>query len=113
MRQQIISKLIYPRLLVKDHLDLDDCDHSGRYDLAARDCEKCDDEPECHWLYDTDEFELLQQRPLEELVDALEFALGYVGAEVSRLRHSRQRCNCESCVWLRDALRLFEAVQEI
>ncbi len=110
MRQKITSTLVYPRLLVGDRLDLDNCQHSGLYDSAGQDCQDCDAEPECEWLYDTEEFLLLQKRPMERMVEALEFALGYVGGEIARAKHNRQRCACEMCVWLRDAQRLCEEI---
>ncbi len=113
VRQKITSTLVYPRLLVSDWMELDDCPHSGLYDLAARDCQDCNAGPECEWLYDTEEFLLLQERPMETLVEALEFALGCVGGEVARLRHHYQRCACEMCVWFRGAQRLFEKIVDV
>jgi len=112
MRQEIINALIFPRMLVKDHLELDNCDHSGRYDGAATDCQRCGAEPQCQWLYDNDEFEAIQESTTEKLVDALEFALAYVGGEVANLKHSYRRCNCDICIWLRDAHKLFIKINE-
>ncbi|MEE8429516.1 MAG: hypothetical protein V3S33_08460 [Gammaproteobacteria bacterium] len=112
IRQKITSTLVYPRRLVGDQLDLDHCRHSGLYNSAARDCQDCDTEPECEWLYDTEEFLLLQKRPMKKLVEALEFALGYMGGEIARVRHHRQRCGCEMCVWLRGAQRLCEEIYD-
>jgi hypothetical protein len=39
--------------------------------------------PECAWLYDNYEFASLQQRPMGTLVEALEFAIGYVDASTA------------------------------
>jgi hypothetical protein len=61
-------------------------------------------------LYDNDEFAALQQRPIEALVEALEFAMGYVDALTRQWQHDSRHCRCDACTWLRDAQRLFNAV---
>ena len=110
MKETIIEALAYPRSLVRGDMDLDGCQHAGNYLGNRRDCDQCDQGAECEWLYSNDEFVALASKPLEELEGALEFAIGYVDARVTRARHKPRKCQCEACTWLRRTRRLLDRV---
>jgi hypothetical protein len=111
MRQRLISLLAYPRQLIRDQLELEDCRHSGQYDPGDPACIECTDEAECRWLYSNDEFAALDHKPWNALLDALEYALGFVGGYSTRNTHDQQRCGCDACSWLREAEALYAEIQ--
>lgn len=99
--------LDYPRALARGNMELHSCIHAGNFDLADQRCRQCEYELECDWLLHTDLDAALRAKPPAELVRALEFALSYVDARVTRRGgHSRRSCPCEACRWLRDATAL-------
>ena len=109
-REQVIEALLFPRSLVRDHIEIDQCAHAGHYAKDRKDCQQCDYGPECEWLYSNDEFIALERKPLPVLAQALEFALGYVDAQVSLWGHQHTSCHCDACVWLRRTQRLYGEV---
>ncbi len=78
MRERSIELLAYPRDQVRNNVELDHCSHNGLYAEGDRECQNCDYEMECNWLYHNDEFAALKQKSIEDLVDALEFVAGYI-----------------------------------
>jgi hypothetical protein len=110
MRKQIIETLAFSRALVRDGLDPQDCAHDTNYDPEDRGCVECEYGPECRWLFENDEFAALERKPLEHLVDALEFALAYVAARTRS--HNRHTCRCDICHWQRQAQKLRNSVPE-
>lgn len=109
MREKFISALAYPRTVVRDDILPDDCPHDHVYNSGDRHCQKCGFDMECAWLYRNDEFSALQLRPLAELVDALEFSLGYVQRRTVEARHNHESCRCTTCTWSREAEALIDA----
>ena len=110
MKREIIKALAYPVSLARGGIDLHDCDHCGHYDETGSDCSQCVQAPECEWLRGHDEFASLEEKSLEELESALQFALGLVAAQITHWGHAPRVCRCEACAWLRQAQRLFERV---
>ena len=110
MRNRIIQALSYPTALIRGGVELDSCSHSGQYNDLDPECTYCDFEPECAWLFRHDENVSLAEKPLADLVEALEFCYGYVDAHTARLGHEFETCNCDACRWLRDAGRLMESL---
>ncbi len=108
MRQGLIEALSYPRELVRNDMDLDDCPHNGLYDNEDGRCLACPQRPECEWLYDNEEFAALEQKSIAEILAALEIASDYVAAQIAYWEHDSRQCGCTSCTWLRDALRLVD-----
>ncbi len=108
MRQQVIQMLAYPRAVVRNELkpELWDCPHNGFFDEEDQRCVLCDNQPECQWLYSNDEFAALGQRNMEGLAEGLQFAVRYISALAAYLGHMSHTCQCEMCVWLRDAQRI-------
>jgi hypothetical protein len=108
MRQVLIEALKYPRELVRDNLELDECPHAGLYDNEDGKCIACPQQSECEWLYNNEGFAALGKKPITQILTALEIAADYVAAQVTYWEHDSGRCGCTSCSWLRDALRLVD-----
>jgi hypothetical protein len=108
MRQSLIEALSYPRELVRNDMDLDDCPHSGLYDDEDGRCLACPQQPECEWLYNNEEFAALGQKPVAEILAALEIASDYVAAQIAYWEHDSRQCGCTSCTWLGEASRLVD-----
>jgi hypothetical protein len=108
MRDELISALTYPRLIVRDRIVPDDCPHNRSFDRKDRRCLGCEFAVECLWLCRNDEFAALRLRPLEELVDALEFSLGYIQRRDNEPKHSAN-CRCSTCVWSHKTKALIDA----
>ena len=103
MRQQIIELLTYPRLAMFDRIQADGCPHGAHFQDDRQMCRECAFGPECDWLSGTDVFTGLAQRPVEDLMLALRFAVDYVDTTCTRAGHNRRACVCSACTWLRDA----------
>lgn len=58
------------------------------------------------WLYSNEEFAALGQKPIGEILAALDDAVEYMAAQVAYLEHDNPQCACASCAWLRDTPRL-------
>lgn len=113
MKEKIIDILDFPRQWVRGDLgpEFVDCPHAGQYDVKDRRCRDCDNGPECLWLYNNDEYLALSQRPLHDLLDALDFAICYVNAGVMNWGHVSDTCQCKACSWLRTAHQVHDDVQ--
>ena len=109
MRDELISALAYPRSVVRDYVQPDVCPHNRSFDGEDRRCLDCEFEVECLWLCRNDEFAALRLRPLDELVDALEFSLGYVQRRIDEPRHNTATCSFATCAWSREAEALIDA----
>lgn len=112
MRRKLIRALSYPRFLMRDYLELDDCDFHGTFDPACPQCRVCSQEPECQWLINHDEFAALENKAVVDLVRALETALMYVDARVAFWDHNRRVCVCDACRWLRTTRHLLREATE-
>lgn len=108
MRQDLIEALNYPREFVRNEIELDGCPHNGLYDSEDGGCSACPQRPECEWLYHNGEFAALGQKPVAEILTALEIASDYVMAQVACWEHDSRQCGCTSCSWLRGALHLLD-----
>jgi hypothetical protein len=108
-----MEALVFPRFLVRGSIELHRCPHNANFAEADTTCHLCDFGPECQWLVHNDEFAALASKSLEELVDALEFALGYVDVQISHWGHNRRHCHCDACTWLRRAKHLHSRLMEL
>lgn len=108
MRNQILEALEFPRRLVRAELEPNQCPHDIQYDATDPVCLCCLDGPECQWLYATDGVASLDSRSLDELTQALEFAILSVAAQLAQGVHPESQCVCPSCVWLWQAEQLHE-----
>lgn len=101
MKNEIINVLAFPRALVRGEIDLEECRHAGNYAPQDRVCRDCYYGAECEWLFSNDECVALENKSLEELEGALEFAVGYVDAHMCHRGHDPALCRCEACSWLK------------
>ncbi len=106
MKERLIQSLVYPRYFVQNHMEIHDCVHSGLYAPNDLRCRECDQREECKWIFSNEEFAAFQEKPIEALLAALEFALDFVDAHIEGPGHKGQRCHCTTCSWLRDAQQL-------
>ena len=109
MKSEIIEILAFPRDMIRGNVPFETCEHAGNF--AARDpgCHVCESRLECEWLYHHDELSGLTERPLEALVEALQSAVLYVDACVTRAGHNPERCHCRACDWIRRAQDLHDS----
>ena len=112
MRGKIVKALTHSRILVRDQIELQACIHNGNYVAGNSECQFCQFEFECQWLYKNDEFAALQLKTTENLLEALQFAEAYVDAMITRWGHNKRICGCETCAWLRHTRRLLREAQD-
>jgi len=110
IEEYAIDLLGYPRWLAQHRIPLSNCPHSGFYNSRDRTCWDCAFAAECRWLNGHDEPTMLETKSSQQLFDALEFAIDYVRSDCSD--HHRRSCMCDSCSWLRTAMRLYKAYNE-
>ena len=110
MREKLIGQLGLPRDLVRRYQDLGRCPHNGMYDGKDIACLECEDQTECEWLYNNNEFSNLKQKSLTELLKALGFAMEFVSAQAVLWEHDSRDCGCETCSWLRETAELYDEV---
>lgn len=101
MKQHIIELLAHPRYLVLDEIDITECPHHSYYDETDPRCKYCELGEECRWLTNNEAFIALTKKPVEDLVQSLEFAVDYTTFRFDH--HNTRACICESCAWLREA----------
>ncbi len=104
--------LDFPRRIVRAEMDLFECQHNGEFDGNDRKCKECVDGPECQWLYATDAVAALESRSLNQLSEALEFAILSVAADAMEQEHDPQQCRCPMCGWLAQAEALHAEMRE-
>jgi hypothetical protein len=112
MKDKIIQTLAYPRLLVRGSMSLEDCEHNGNYAGGDSRCDDCEFALECRWLCNADEFAALERKPMEDVLDALDFAVDYVRAQTACAGHDSLTCRCNSCEWLRASELLLDEAAE-
>jgi len=108
LRHDIIAALKYPRTLIGAGLELERCPHGGMYTDDDPRCVACENAPECEWLFHNGEFAALTEKPVHDLVGALEYALLHVSAFASTAGHDLSNCDCANCCWVRNAQVLLE-----
>jgi hypothetical protein len=113
MRERILELFGQSRAMMRSQIELHECSHSGNFVPDSSECGQCDYEFECQWLYNNDEFAALERKPLETLLDSLEYALYYVEAQLIRWGHDKRGCHCEACAWLRDCRQLLRTSQRL
>ncbi len=104
MNETIIEILSYPRALMHQYIELEDCAHAGHYAAKEKECQRCDYEFECQWLFGNDECVALEQKSSEAVACSFESAIAYVEGMSILNGHDTHRCTCDNCTWTRDAL---------
>ncbi len=113
MKTEIIDTLEFPRQIIRGHVPIETCEHAGNFSSSDTRCLVCETRLECEWLYYNDESAALTEKPLDVVVDALDSAVLYVDACVTRAVHNARMCHCEACDWLRQARRLHETAERV
>jgi hypothetical protein len=113
MRERILELFGQSRAMMRSQIELNECFYNGNFAPDSSECGQCDYEFECQWLYNNDEFAALERKPLETLLDSLEYAQYYVEAQLIRWGHDKRGCHCEACAWLRDCRQLLRASQRL
>ena len=106
MRRQMIEAITYPRMLLLDSLDAEECPQNLYFNPAHPGCKYCEQSEECYWLNHNDEFSVLAKKSTQDLFIALQFCIDFVDARCSYQDHNVGRCACESCSWVRSARKL-------
>ena len=109
MRRRLIEALTYPRLFVLKDIGLEDCSHDSVFDPAWDRCRNCGLGQECHWLSSLNDFSDLANRPVHTLYGSLMYAIELIEMHIDKLQHDPRYCDCEACIWTRDARRLARA----
>lgn len=110
MKEEIIKALVFPRAMIRGEIAIEECPHAGNFCWQDVACQRCDCGAECEWLFSNDELVALEEKSLEELEGALEFAVGYVDARITRLGHESANCRCHACTWLKTGMALVDQV---
>ena len=101
--QEILELLAFPRSLMRDYLELDDCPHDGQFAVDDAHCRDCDNREECEWLFKNEAYLDLRRRNVTKLKRALAYGVDYVRGLATQYAHDQNRCRCPTCRWLRRA----------
>ncbi|MFZ0256939.1 MAG: hypothetical protein WAN46_15140 [Gammaproteobacteria bacterium] len=110
MKEEIIKALGFPRAVICGAISIEECPHAGNFSPQDVECKNCRCGAECEWLFSNDELVALEEKSLDELEGALEFAVGYVDARIMRLGHQTTNCHCHACTWLKTGMALVDQV---
>jgi hypothetical protein len=110
IKTQLIETLQFPRYMVRAGLDLEDCPHEGTFLADDLRCQECLNAEDCDWLFQIDETVSLEERPLEQLVRALGYALESVSSLLDPDQHGVD-CRCQTCNWRHQAGSLYGEVR--
>lgn len=111
LRQKIVEKLAFPRLLALGIIESEDCPYDLRFQPDDVACGACKFASECEWLDSDASLAMLARRPETELVQDLRFAIDYVRGVCDRANHSPSNCLCDACRWLVSARRLLKRAE--
>lgn len=103
MKAELIELLQVPRSLIGSQVATETCERDGFLLPGDPVCAVCETRVECEWLFCNDELAALDAKPRDDLVRALDEALLYVDACVTRNGHDRRTCTCELCEWIERA----------
>ena len=112
MRQRILEALAFPRLQVLKSIDLRECPHDGVFESDSERCQHCDLDNGCHWLKCLGQPTGLEDKHTYSIHAALIYGLNLVEKDNESLQHDQQSCNCESCVWTRNAQQLIQEFKQ-
>lgn len=98
----VVTLLEYPRWLIDRDVDFTKCHLHGDFDSADAVCISCEFGRACRWLR-TNRNEPSLSTPLSELIGALQTAADYVRRDHGAASEHDRLCDCDTCVWLREA----------
>ena len=88
------------RLIIERDVDFTHCHLKGRYTAADKRCTTCAFGKACRWLA-PEVSSGAGEVPLADLLDALSTAADYL--QKTHVDTHEHRCNCDTCIWLRNA----------
>ena len=106
LKDRLAEALQFPRGLIRNEMQLEDCAHGGIIDKHDPACQECEDQDHCNWLLNLEEVGDFRQAPLDQLVEALGYALESVQVLLQGRDHD-PFCHCDACVWHRQADSLY------
>jgi hypothetical protein len=98
-RETVLALLARAERVLGADLEAHPCPHGHTFETRDPGCTRCEWEPECRFVAESQ----VTSRSLNELLDALEFAATQVEGLRARARHDPAHCPCKSCSWLREA----------
>jgi len=110
LRDRLLETLKYPRYLLRTELRLEECPHDGHFIDTDSHCQECFDGTDCRWLLSVDEDSTLDSQPLDNLVNALGFAIESVESLIEEGQHDAL-CHCETCLWRKQADSLYGEIR--
>ncbi len=113
MRQLLMDALVFPRNYIRASLSLNNCIHSGNYQVGEQACESCLQKDACHWLYSNDECSNPHRKSTPELLQSLEFSLDFIDTDAAHMGHNIGTCSCHTCLWLKNAENLLSLYQKV
>jgi hypothetical protein len=106
LKFRLVETLKYPRYLIRAELKLEDCPHDGHLNRADSRCRECLDNGDCAWLYSLEDEAGFADKPLDQLVNALGYAIESIECLLLQVPHPPQ-CQCEACLWHKQADSLY------
>ena len=109
MRRELIDALDYPRSLVAEIIEQRDCPHDNLFDATSDRCHHCDLSRDCHWVSCLIEFSDFEGKATHTINASVRYGVNLVEKLHGESQHVKATCECEGCVWIRDAQRLNDA----
>lgn len=109
MRDQIITALEYPRLLMEREVKQRSCSQHYHFNAEAEECGECLYILECQAYSRQLAEPTLRQASTGDLLRLLKFGFEYVSYQLSRQDHDATQCDCDLCRWIRSATPLLDA----
>jgi len=106
LKDRLAEALQFPRGLIRNEMHLEGCTHDGIVDKHDPACQECSDQHSCKWLLNLEDIGDFRRAPLNQLVDALGYALESVQVLLQGHEHD-PFCHCDACVWHRQADSLY------
>jgi len=110
LKDRLLETLRYPRYLLRTELRLEECPHDGHFTDTDPGCQECFDGQDCRWLLSVDEDSMLENQPLDNLVNVLGFAIESVESLIEEGQHDAL-CLCEACLWRKQADTLYGEIR--
>ncbi|WP_275098638.1 hypothetical protein [Sedimenticola hydrogenitrophicus] len=112
-REQIITALGFPRLLMEQEIKRRVCPEHYRFNDQVEECNECLYILECQCYGEYLAGPALGKASTIELVRLLQFGYEYVTHQLKRQDHETASCSCELCSWIRSVTPLLEAQESV
>jgi hypothetical protein len=109
MRRQLIEALSLPKLLVQKIIAEQDCPHDSMFEATDDRCHDCDLSRDCHWVSCLNDFANFEGKATHTINASVRYGINLVEHMHRELGHDQSSCECETCVWIRNAEGLTKA----